>query len=321
MFPMLRFHRIQVFVIACILGFACGLAAAAPKAYVANFKDDTVSVIDTAAGKVLKTIPVAAGPHGMVVSADGRWLYVSGDGSSKVDVIDTTTDKVTRSIEVGKSPHGNRLTPDGTTLLVAVNGEDKVAFVDTGTLAVVASTDVGKPHTVAITPDGKRAYVTSQVPGHFALVVIELVHRTVVGSIALEKPPRDLEFDPRGRALYFTEAGVNAVQVLDPSTDKIVAEIPTGASPHIASVFPHVALGMVVVQGPGELLLFDPATNKPVRSIKVGTQPHWVAVSRDGKTAYVPNEGSNDVSVVNLASGSTTAIAVGNAPRKVVLQP
>ena len=116
-----------------LLASAPGLASAGPKAYVGNFKDNTVSVIDTVAEKVVATIPVAAGPHGIVISPDGRWVYVCGDGSSAVSVIDTLTDSVARTIEVGKGPHGNRLTADGKILLVAVNGEDRIAFVDTAT--------------------------------------------------------------------------------------------------------------------------------------------------------------------------------------------
>jgi YVTN family beta-propeller protein len=77
---------------------------------------------------------------------------------------------------------------------------------------------------------------------------------------------------------------------------------------------------MVVVQGPGELSLFDPATNKPTRNVTVGKQPHWAATSGDGKTTYVTDEGSNDLTVVDLATGGTARIAVGNAPRKVVVQ-
>jgi YVTN family beta-propeller protein len=75
------------------------------------------------------------------------------------------------------------------------------------------------------------------------------------------------------------------------------------------------------VQGPSEPLLFDPATNTPVRNVAVGKQPHWAATSGDGKTAYVTNEGSNDFTIVDLATGKTRKIAVGNAPRKVVVQP
>src|SRR6478752_6676044 len=137
--------------------------AAGPKAYVGNFKDNTVSVIDTGAGAVVATVPVAAGPHGMAITQDGRTVYVSGDGSSSLDVIDTATDKVVKTINVGKAPNGVALTPDNR-LLVTVFGENRVAFIDTSTQTVVATMAVPNPHTVAISPDGKLAYVTVQEP-------------------------------------------------------------------------------------------------------------------------------------------------------------
>jgi YVTN family beta-propeller protein len=44
--------------------------------------------------------------------------------------------------------------------------------------------------------------------------------------------------------------------------------------------------------------------------------------SSDGRTAYVTNEGSNDVSVVDLTSRTVMAtIAVSNAPRKIAVLP
>lgn len=300
--------------------FVTAVSVAAPKAYVGNFKDNTVSVIDTATSAVVATVPVAAGPHGMGATPDGRTVYVSGDGSSMVSVIDAATDKVTQTIEVGKSPHGVALTPDGRLLVVAVYGEDRIALVDTTSLATVATVPIPKPHTIAIRPDGKLAYVASQEPGKFALLVVDIAAHNVVGTVALDKPPRDLEFGYDGKALYFTKAGVNAVGVLDPKSNQIIAEIPTGASPHIANLFRGAPAGTVVVQGPGEVLLFDPATNTPLRSIAVGKQPHWIAATADGKNAYVTNEGSNDVTVVDLATGQTKTIPVGNAPRKVVVQ-
>jgi len=212
------------------------------------------------------------------------------------------------------------LVPGKELLLVAVNGEDKIAFVDTVKQTVVATVGIGKPHTIAVRPDGGVAYVSSQEPGHFALVVIDLATRKVIRTVALDKTPRDLEYGHDGQVIYFTKAGVNAVEVLDPASDKIVAEIPTGVSPHYVNHFRNTLFGMAVVQGPGTLFLFDPMTKKPVSSIKVGNQPHWLAVSGDGKTAYVTNEGSNTLSVIDIASGKTTTIAVGNQPRKVVVQ-
>jgi YVTN family beta-propeller protein len=85
---------------------------------------------------------------------------------------------------------------------------------------------------------------------------------------------------------------------------------------------PDGKLGLVVSQGPGTLDLFDPTTFVATGSIKVGTMPHWIGVTSDSRWAYVTNESSNDVSVVDLAEQKVTAtVPVGNAPRKIVLQP
>ena len=294
--------------------------AAGPKAYIGNFKDNTVSVIDTDSGTVVATVPVSAGPHGMAITRDGRTVYVSGDGSSSVDVIDTATDKVVKTIEVGKTPNGIALTPDNRLLLVTVYGDNRLALIDTSTQSVASTIPVPKPHTVAISPDGKMAYVTVQEPGHFELAMVDLNARSVVRNVALEKTPRDGEFGYDGKLFYFTQAGVNSVQVLDPASGKIIGEIPTGVSPHYVGYPRGSAFGMIVVQGPGELLLFDPATNKPARSVAVGKQPHWATASSDGKKDYVTNEGSNDLTIVDLASGQTKTVTVGTAPRKVVVQ-
>ena len=302
------------------LSLASSAFAVGPKAYVGNFKDNTVSVIDTAAGRVIATVPVAAGPDGIVVARDNAQVFVSGSSASSLSVIDAASDQVARSIEVGKGPQGLAITPDGRWVLVAVNGDDRVAFIDTATRAVAASVPVAKPHTIAVRPGGKQAYVTSQEPGHFSLVVIDLATRRAGTRIALEKTPRDLEFSHDGKALYVTLAGVSAVQVIDPESNRIVGQIATGVSPHIAHYFAGTAAGIVVVQGPGELMLFNPATLAPIRSVLVGKQPHWVDILPDGNKVLVTNEGSNDVSLVDLASGQTSSIAVGVAPRKVAVQ-
>ncbi|MDN8611621.1 plastocyanin/azurin family copper-binding protein [Variovorax ginsengisoli] len=294
--------------------------AAGPKAYVGNFKDNTVSVIDTGSQRLVATVPVAAGPDGIAVGRNDRQVFVSGASASSLSVIDTATDRIVDTVEVGKGPQGLALTPDGRWLLVAVNGEDRVAFVDAATHAVAATVPVAKPHTLTVSPDGKRAYVSSQAPGSFALVVIDLPTRAVAASVPLEKTPRDLELSPDGKVLYVTMAGLSAVQVFDTASNKPLMQIPTGVSPHVAHLFAGARSGVVVVQGPGELMLFDPATQASTGSIAVGKQPHWVDMLPGGKKVLVTNEGSNDVSLVDLAGGPVVTIPVGNAPRKVAVQ-
>ena len=298
-------------------------AAALPmvKAYVGLFKDNAVAVLDTSTNHVAKTIPVPTGPHGLVITPDGRQVYVSSDGASTVSVIDTATDAVTASVDVGKTPHGLALTPDAKTVLVAGFGTNQVSFLDTATNAVAGAVPVPSPHNIAISPDGRRAYVASQVQGSAALVVIDVTRRSVVGRVALDKVPRALNFSPDGKQLYFTEAGASAVQVLDPATDTVVDQIPVGASPHHPLFVGTGQTALVVVQGPGQLAVVDTAT-KAVTPVTVGQFPHWVAVSSDGGFAYVTNETSDDVSVVALDTKKVIAtVAIGGGPRKIVIQP
>ncbi len=297
-------------------------SAAGPKAYIGLFKDNAVAVLDTSTNQVIKKIPVPAGPHGLVITSDGRWVYVSSDGDSKVSIIDTTTDTVVNSIEVGKTPHGLAITPDGRLILVAGFGTSQVLFIDTATNQVVGQVPVPSPHNIAISPDGKTAYVAAQKQGSTGLAVIDLATKQQTRFISLDKAPRALNFSPDGKWLYFTQAGVDAVQVLDPATNLVANHIDVGASPHHPLFVPDGSLSLVVSQGPGELFFIEPTKAVSFFSLKVGTMPHWIAVNSQGTTAWVTNEGSNDVSVVDLKKLTVTAtIPVGNAPRKIVVQP
>ena len=79
---------------------------------------------------------------------------------------------------------------------------------------------------------------------------------------------------------------------------------------------------MVVAQRPGELDLFDPLTYKRTKAIKFGAMPHWIAATSDNQFAYVTNEQSDNVSVIDLHSGKVLdSIPVGHLPRKIVIQP
>jgi YVTN family beta-propeller protein len=306
----------------CMLSACAGVTRESmpPKAYVGNFKDNTVSVIDTQAKKVAATIPIPPGPHGMALTPDGRALYVSSDGASTVSLIDTSGDRLKQNIEVGRAPHGLSVTPDGSLVLVAVYGEDRVALIDTATNQVAARIAVAKPHNIAIRSDGRTAYVASQEPGKFELTVIDIPSRSVVRSVPLDKTPRALEFSPDGKYLYFTQAGLSAVAVLDPNGDRIMTQIAVGASPHYANFTRNGRLGLTVSQGPGELAIFSTASNTVSATFKVGKLPHWVAASGDSRTAYTTNEGSNDVSIVDIATGGVSTVPVGNTPRKIAVQ-
>src|SRR5215472_7314215 len=305
-----------------ILGTTSLSAAESPKAYVGLFKDDAVAVIDTSQNKVTGTVSVPKGPHGLVVTPDGRKVYVSGDGASTVSVIDTGSDRVIGSIEVGANPHGLAISGDGRRVLALGWGTNRVLVIDTATDRVITTVPVGQPHNGTLNRDGSIAWVGSQQQGATALVQLDLKAGKETARVALDKTPRGLEMTPDGKRVFFTLAGVDAIQVLDTSSKQIVAQIPVGASPHYAPFTPDGRWALAVVQGPGELAILDTATTTVAGTVPVGKAPHWSTSSYDGRTAYVTNEATNDVSVVDLTSRRVLAtIAVGNAPRKIAVQP
>ena len=70
------------------------------RAYVANYYDNTVSVIDTNTNTVIKTISVGASPYNLAASPDGTRVYVANQNANTVSVIDTNTNTVVDTIKL-----------------------------------------------------------------------------------------------------------------------------------------------------------------------------------------------------------------------------
>ena len=293
---------------------------AAPKAYLDLFKGNAVVVLDTATNKILSTIPVPAGPDSLTITPDGQTVYVASTGDTKISVIDTTTDKVTGTIEVGAGPYGLAVTPDGKHLLAGVVSSGMLDFIDLPGNTIAAQVPVDTPHNIGLSPDGSTAYVASQSKTAPSLLVFSVADHKLTATVPVPAAPRSVVYSRDGKQIYFTETGVNSVQVLDPATNKIVTQIAVGASPH--QPFFTAEYALIVSQKTNELNIIDPTTNTLKSTIPVGKMPHWIATSADGNTAYVTNENDNSVSVIDLENNKVTAtIAVGQAPHKIVIQP
>ncbi len=101
--------------------------------FVANANTDNISVIDTKADSVLKTISITpyknanygSTPNGLAISADSRTLYVANADNNDVSVIDVSKiskPHITGLIPAGWYPTATALSKDGKTLFIA-NGK------------------------------------------------------------------------------------------------------------------------------------------------------------------------------------------------------
>lgn len=293
-----------------------------PKAYVALFDDNEVAVVDTRANQVLAYIPGILGPRDLVASPDGRAIYVGSDGLPVVSVIDTSTDSIVATIRVGFGQRGLALSPDGRQLLVSLWTEDEVVSIDTATNQISGSIAVPGPERSAISPDGRRAYVISTDHGAPFLTVLDLATHARAGRIPIEAAPIALSFGPDGKRLYLTMADSASIQALDPDLKRIVARIVVRAGIRNSLPAQDGRSMLVVTRGAGALDVVDLARGVVSGTVMVGKMPTAVAVGRDNQTAYVTNEDSDDVSVVDLDSRTVVArISLGHGPREIVLQP
>jgi len=103
------------------------------KAYVANFGNDSVAVVDLQNGRVVKVIPLGAGaaPFGIAVHPKRPEVFVTKSGRDAVTIIDAERDEIARpDIKVGKRPLGIGLSPSGCIGLVVNSVEGTVSILD-----------------------------------------------------------------------------------------------------------------------------------------------------------------------------------------------
>src|SRR2546422_228018 len=219
-----------------VVGTGSLSAAGAPKAYVGLFKDDAVAVIDTAQNKVLSTISVPKGTHGLVVTPDGRKVYVSSDGASTVSVIDTAADRVIASIDVGANPHGLAVSGDGRRVLVSGWGSNRALVIDTTTDHVIGEVPIAQPHNAPFTRGGGWALAVIEGPGE--LGILDAARSTLAGTVAVGKTPHWSTSSFDGHTAYVTNEGSNNVSVVDLASRTVTATIPVGNAPRKIAVQP-----------------------------------------------------------------------------------
>jgi YVTN family beta-propeller protein len=146
--------------------------------------------------------------------------------------------------------------------------------------------------------------------------------------------PHEGVLSPDGRLLYVSENGVlwmtedkdgtNTIGIVDVAAMKKVGEISLGRfrRPHGVALDAATGRLYATTERPFGLVMVDTVTRKLVRDYDVkGKAPHMVTLLPGGEWAFVSNNDSDDVAVVNLKSGETTLIPTGSQPQGSVLGP
>ena len=160
-------------------------------------------------------------PHDLVLSADGRFLYVADVGNDVVKVLDPETLETLGSIGAGdlSSPHDVAFDGEGR-LLIADTGNDRTAVYAvsgmTGRRVDAWDRDHASPEGVSPGPEN-RVYVTNAG----ADTVLVLRRGEVIAKVGSDgdgpnqyRRPHDIEVDGKGRVIV-VDPGNNRIQILD----------------------------------------------------------------------------------------------------------
>jgi YVTN family beta-propeller protein len=243
-----------------------------PRVYVPNLQSNDVWVIDPATLKVVDRFRVGVNPQHVVPSWDMKTLWVANNAENtpngSLTPIDPTTGKPGKAIKVD-DPYNMYWTPDGREAIVVAEAFKRLDFRDAKTMAMKSSIDAPEC-------DGIN-HADFSIDGKWAiftceftgkLVKIDLVNRKVMGYLKLSK-------------------------------GKMPQDIRVSPDGKIFYVADMMADGVFVVDGP---------SFQETGFIHTGKGTHGLYPSRDGKSLYVANRGSNKIHGPKRGPGSVSVI-------------
>ena len=308
---------------------ALGLAACAPYAdtvatqaatggvagtlFVANKFGNTLSQIDLATGKELRSVPACDNPHELAVSPDGQNVALACYGGTRIAVFrsDNLARRV-KSIDLGANarPHGIVWHANGD-IYATAEGRKSVFWIrdPLGKAETFEyATQKEGSHMLAVSPSGNHAWTTDL--GSKTVTLVDLKTRRAPLSVEVGVEPEGIALTPDGETLWVSARGSDKAFALDPMTLKIRSEVETGAFPLRLAIRPQGDVAVTSDLADASLSVIDLATAKRVRTIAVDDRANaqtrfqvTILWSPDGERIYVAETGTDTVAEVDYRTG------------------
>lgn len=313
--------------IALITAVASGTALAqrgpAGTLIVSNMNDNTATLLNSATGQVVATLPTGEGPHEVAASHDGRWAVVSNYGvrgkpGSTLTVIDVEHHTVARTIDLKEyqQPHGMAFLPGDTLVAVTAQGAKAVLLVDfrNGIVAKALPTNGRVPHMLGLSSKGDRVVTGNIADNTISLVSIATAAEPRVISVAHQ--PEGVAISPDGNTAWAGSNRDSVVLVVDLRAGAVVDTVRGFGLPYRIAISPDGKRAVITDPVLATIRVFDAATRRERFKIDVprdslvekpevpgSPSPEGVIIAPDSRWAFVTLQGRNRVVTVDLDSG------------------
>jgi DNA-binding beta-propeller fold protein YncE len=272
----------------------CSSEELASRAYSPMYLDGTMDVF-LVTGPNLTLIATMAGlnkPGELVLTGDGRKIYVNDWGTGTLRVIDACSLTTTKLIGVGSLSISTYIPKGGSSdgrYLYAMSTEALgISVVDTETDTVVRFYPIPGIVGSHLSPDGKRLYVLTAV-GVLTLdpsTGLALAPPLLTGALA----PTWATTSADGSKLYLADTAGDAMTIVETSTMQIIKtiQLPFGTTPIIVKVTPD---GREIWMADGAsqqgIVIVSTVTDTLTDIIPTNGMALYVSFSPDGQVAYV----------------------------------
>lgn len=293
--------------------------------YVPNTGSNTVSVIDPATYKVVRTVPVGEQPQHVVPSWDLKTLWVNNDLGNSLTPINPANGQFGAPVYV-HDPYNLYFTPDGKSAVVMAEADREIVFRDPHTMAIQTVLHVpcaGVNH-ADFSPDGSYFIASCEFSGQ--LLKVDTAKHKLLGTIDLEHGamPQDVKISPDGKVWYVADMQTSGVWTLNGDQFKITGFIPTGFGAHGLYVSRDSKSLYITNRGEGSISVLAFATNKVTAKWQIPghASPDMGGISADGKILWLTGRYDAEVYAVSTADGHLIArIPVGDGPHGLCVYP
>ncbi len=317
-------------------------------------QSDQLVVVDIAQRKVAWTVSLGGQPHSVVLSADGRFAYVTEADANRVAIVDTSAHQVVGSMAVGSGPQAMAADPTSSlySLFVANTKGNTLTALDAETQQARATIPVGQePVGVAVAsplsgisdsgdPSAREVYVANRASQTLSVVMVSDTNNAsdaskphVAATIALPEPPCALTIPATGGVAYVATC-TGKVLAVGLASHRVLGTLFSDLGGAPGAMDYDAVTGQIYVPVPEKdrVVILRPAgvgadgslvaPAEPLRTLPFSGAPSAVAITFDGALGFVTEQGSGRVEEIDVTTRQTLGvIAVGGAPHAVVTGP